>query len=139
MKPPPMQSREPPHIITCLGWTQERVNKLFQDDLRNCRAQRTLAAATQEKAKQGGALVLQSPVERLIERLPEPELQALVGLIQRPAQMVVLPWSVDLTGLSIYGYKADEIRVFEDRMYAVAAKRMKSLDPSGATGYAEPT
>jgi hypothetical protein len=115
---PPMLN--PPHIISCLGWSQERVDRLRQRDLRELRENNVAVFNTRQQIQQGKAIALPSPVERI----PSPELKKLV----RPDQIMVVPWRVNLSGLSIYEYSADEIQKFEQRMYDFAAKRMQSLN-----------
>jgi hypothetical protein len=119
MKPMP-PTRDPPHIITCLGWPQERVDKLRQRDLREFRENNVAVLQTRQQIQQGKAIALPSPVERM----PSAELNKLV----RPGQIVVVPWRVDLSHLSIYGYSVEEIQTFEQQMYDFAAKRMQSLN-----------
>ena len=111
---------KPPHIISCLGWTQERVDKLRQRDLRESRENQTAISHIQQQIQQGKAIALASP----IERIPPTDLKELV----RPGQIMVVPWRVDLTRLDAYGYSPEEIRRFEKRMYDFAAKRMRTLD-----------
>jgi hypothetical protein len=107
---------KPPHIIDCLGWTQERVDALREEDLKQHRSESVKLAQLEQEIKAGNAAVAPSP----LARLPAEEL----AVIARPGQFVVVPWKVDLSALAVYGYSADEIAVFEERMYQLAAKRM---------------
>jgi hypothetical protein len=65
--------------------------------------------------QQGKAAVLPSPPEHFSPQ----ELGARV----KPGQVAVAPWRVDLSALAGYGYTADEITVFEQAMYGLAAER----------------
>jgi hypothetical protein len=109
---------KPPHIIDCLGWTQERVDALRANDLRRHQADSIQLAQLEQQIKVGKATIAPTP----IERLPPQELAA----IAKPGQIVVAPWKVDVSALSVYGYSAEEIAVFEQRMYQFAAKRMNA-------------
>jgi hypothetical protein len=121
-KPPPLASPfvRPPHIIACLGWTQDEVNELQQDDLRRNSQQQINISQIARQIQHGTAVALPLP----LERLPSPDIERLI----RPGQTVVVPWRVDLTRLSVYGFSTQEIQKFENRMYNLAAKRMQSLE-----------
>ncbi|MER3417201.1 MAG: hypothetical protein C4297_13470 [Gemmataceae bacterium] len=107
---------EPPHIIYCLGWTQEQVDALRQSDLERHRAETLLLSCLNQQVQQGRAAIVPAPPERLSQL----ELEKFV----RPGQVMVVPWRVDLSVLQTYGYSQREIVVFEERMYKLAAKRM---------------
>jgi hypothetical protein len=115
----PKPMTKPPHIIDCLGWTQERVNRLREHDLRRDHGERQSVAQLAQRVQQGTAMALQKP----IENLSSDELSKFLG----SDQATIAPWSVDLSRISVYGYSKDEITVFEQRMYTVAAKRMQTL------------
>jgi hypothetical protein len=110
---------KPPHIIDCLGWSQEEVDALREQDLRLHRAQSGKLEKVVQEIQQGKAAVIPSPIERLSP-------QQVSGLI-KPDQVAVVPWRVDLSALSRYGYSPSEITAFEQRMYEVAAERMGSI------------
>ncbi|HVS34217.1 MAG TPA: hypothetical protein VMS17_01470 [Gemmataceae bacterium] len=114
----PEQSK-PPHIIDCLGWSQEQVDVLRQRDLRLHQVESSRLQRVVQQAQQGKATVVPSPVERLSP--------AEVSSFIRPGQVAVVPWRLDLSALSRYGYSPAEIEAFERRMYDVAAERMASI------------
>jgi hypothetical protein len=117
---------KPPHVIDCLGWTQQQVDALRQSDLEKHRAQTILLARLDEQVQQGRAAIVPAPPERLSPL----ELEKLV----RPGQIMVVPWRVDLSALTKYGYSQTEIVVFEQRMYKLAAKRMSGNDGNAGRG-----
>lgn len=114
-RPAPLTS-EPPHIIHCLGWTQQQVDALRDRDLKKHKVETVLRTRLNQQVQQGRAAIVPAPPERL----PPQELQRLV----KPGQVMIVPWRVDLTALTQYGYSQSEIVVFEQRMYKLAAKRM---------------
>jgi len=105
-----------PHVIDCLGWTQEQVDALRESDLKKHRAQTMLLARLDQQVQEGRAAIVPAPPERLSRQ----ELEKLV----KPGQVMVVPWRIDLSALTRYGYSQSEIIVFEQRMYKLAAKRM---------------
>jgi hypothetical protein len=109
----------PPHVIGCLGWTQRQVDALRARDLKKHRAQTMFFARLDQQVQQGRAAIVPAPRERLSAL----ELEKLV----RPGQVMVVPWRVDLSALTRYGYSQSEIVGFEQRMYTLAANRMSSL------------
>jgi hypothetical protein len=115
---------EPPHIIACLGWTQEKVDALRDYDLLRHRLQTGHLAALDQQVKLRQAAMVPSPVERLSKE----ELAQHVT----PGQVMIVPWRVDLSALAEYGYMPDEIALFEDRMYRAAAQRMEGKTGVGA-------
>lgn len=115
--PPPVK---PPHIIDCLGWTQVKVDALRDKDLREHQDQMRQLTKLDQDVRKGTAALVPAPLERLS---PE-QLQQLV----KPGQNIIVPWRVDLSVLAKYGYDAQQIATFENRMYEVASKRMLSFD-----------
>jgi hypothetical protein len=111
---PPMS--KPPHIIECLGWSQQQVDAMRDRDLIRHEAEAASLTELARQVQQGVAAIIPSPPERLSPQ----ELERFV----RPGQAMVVPWRVDLSGLERYGYSPGEIDRFVDRMYALAAKRM---------------
>jgi hypothetical protein len=109
-------SSEPPHIIHCLGWNQHQLDALRVSDLRKRQVEADLLARIDQQVRKGTAAIVPAPPERLSSR----ELKDLV----KPGQIMVVPWRIDLAGLAQYGYSASEIAEFEERMYALASKRM---------------
>ena len=114
---PPMT--KPPHIIDCLGWTQERVDNLRAHDLREDHSRQVGISKLSQQVQQGQATTMPTPVEHLSTA----ELEKFLA----SEQSMIAPWRVDLSRLSVYEYTTDEIQVFEKRMYDLAAKRMKTL------------
>ena len=55
------------------------------------------------------------------------DLFATFGTQRSSTVEMIVPWRVDLSRLSEYGYSALEIKLFELRIYDLAAKRMKTL------------
>jgi hypothetical protein len=106
-----------PHIIDCLGWTQEQVDALRAKDLRQHQAQTGLITGLQQQVKGGKAEVIAAPM------VPEEKRAELEARGQR----VILPWRIDLSALDQYGYSAAEISSFEAAMYKVAEKRLFDL------------
>jgi hypothetical protein len=119
---------KPPHIIDCLGWSQQRVDSLREKDLREHQVNMSQLARLEEQVKQGQAAVVPAPVERLSHE----ELSSLV----KPGQIMIVPWRVDLSALADYGYTREEIVVFEHRMYELATKRMSGSDAASKRGQA---
>lgn len=119
-------SLDPPHIISCLGWTQQKVDALRAMDLSRHQMQRGHLAQLDQQVKQGQAAIVPSPVERLTQ-------QELARHVM-PGQLMIVPWRVDLSALGAYGYDSEEIATFEQRMYRVAAQRM-----AGKTGVGKET
>jgi hypothetical protein len=115
---PPMT--RPPHIIECLGWTQRKVDELRDHDLKQHESETRVMAQLDKHVQQSRAVIL--PVHP--ERLDSDDLEKLV----RPRQAVIAPWRVDLQALTVYGYSRKQIRVFEQRMYKLAAKRLTGED-----------
>jgi hypothetical protein len=113
---------KPPHVLDCLGWTQQQVDALRDRDLKKHRAETVLLARLDQQVQQGKAAIVPAPPERLSPQ----ELERLV----KPGQIMVVPWRIDLTALTRYGYSQSEIVVFEQRMYKLAAKRMAGDDDS---------
>jgi hypothetical protein len=111
----PALSGKAPHIIACLGWTQERVDALRVHDLKDRERQATLIARQQREVGEGRAAIVATPLERV-----QPDERERLTRVQ----IVIVPWNVDLSRLSVYGYTREEIGVFEERMYGLAAKRM---------------
>jgi hypothetical protein len=109
----------PPHIIDCLGWSQEQVDVLRQRDLRQYQLESSGLERVAREAQEGKAAIVPAPIERLSSE----QVCALV----KPGQVAVVPWRVDLWALSVYGYSPREIDAFERRMYDVAAERMGSI------------
>jgi hypothetical protein len=118
----PVMSK-PPHIIDCLGWTQEQIDALRDRDLKRHQAQTAQRARLDQQVQQGKAAIVPGPPERL----PPQDLERLV----KPGQIMVVPWRVDLSALVRYGYSQSEIAIFEQRMYQLAAKRMAGDDGGG--------
>ena len=116
-----------PHIIDCLGWTQQRLDALRDSDLKTHRAQARRLARLNREVQQGIAAIVPAPPDRLSPQ----ELEKLV----RPGQIMVVPWRIDLSGLTRYGYEQNQIVVFEKRMYDLAAKRMAGDDDSALRGW----
>jgi hypothetical protein len=110
---------KPPHVIDCLGWSQEQVDVLRQRDLRLHQQESGRLERVVQDAQQGTAALVPTPIERL-----SPEQ---VSAVIKPGQVAVVPWRVDLSALCGYGYLPTEIEAFERRMYDVAAKRMESI------------
>jgi hypothetical protein len=113
------ETSKPPHIIDCLGWSQAQVDALRERDLRLHRAESGKLEQVVQEVQQGKAAIMPSPIERLSPQQ--------VSEFIKPGQVAVVPWRVDLSALSRYGYLPSEISVFEQRMYAVAAERMDSV------------
>ena len=111
---------KPPHIIECLGWTQPQVDDLREMDLRRDKEEKSLMACLDEQVRVGRAALVPAPPERLSLR----ERQRLV----KPGQVMVVPWRINLHGLSHYGYSRRQILEFERRMYELAAKRLTGVD-----------
>jgi hypothetical protein len=109
-----------PHIIDCLGYSQEQVEALRDSDLREHQGRIVQLAQIDQGVKEGKAALLPAPAERL----PQGELQRLV----RPGQLMVAPFRVNLAALAIYRYSESEIAVFEERMYQFAAKRIAASE-----------
>jgi hypothetical protein len=105
-----------PHVIECLGWTQQRVDALRNSDLERHRAESIVLARLGQQVQQGKAAIIPAPPERLSTLELEKHF--------RPGQVMVVPWRVDLSALMSYGYSNSEIAVFVERMYKLAAKRM---------------
>ncbi len=116
---PQQPMTKPPHIIDCLGWTQDRIDKLRAHDLRENQTRQASMSKLGQQVQQGKAVAMPTPVEHLSTTELEKFLSS--------EQTMIAPWRVDLSRLSMYGYTTDEIQVFEKRMYDVAAKRMKML------------
>jgi hypothetical protein len=112
---------KPPHIIDCLGWTQKKVNDLRDSDIKQYQTATSVRASITHQIQQGKVAILPAPPEQL----PPQALQQLV----KPGQLKIVPWRLNLDALEIYGYSFNEILVFEDRMYKLAAKRMKAVKP----------
>jgi hypothetical protein len=111
-----LASSKAPHIIDCLGWTQDRVEALRKSDLREREQDVTQLARLDRQVQEGQAARVPAPVERLSPQ----ELATLVT----PGQLVIVPWQIDLSALAAYGYAPEEIAAFEQRMYQLAAERM---------------
>lgn len=114
---------KPPHIVDCLGWTQQQVDALRERDLKKHQMELVLIARLEQQVQHGRAAMLPAPPERLSPQ----QLESLV----KPGQVMVVPWRVDLTALTRYGYTQDEIAIFEQRMFKLAAKRM-AVDDDGS-------
>lgn len=123
-RPLPSQFTKPPHIISCLGWSQDEVDRFVQHDLWRARQQQVIISQIEQKIQHGTAVALPSPIERLSASDVERFIQ--------PGRTVVVPWRVDLTHLGTCGYSPQEIQKFENRMYDVAAKRMQSREAHDA-------
>jgi hypothetical protein len=115
--PPPVK---PPHIIHCLRWTQNEVDALRDKDFREHQDQLMQLTKLDQSVRKGTAALVPAP----LERLSPVQLQQLV----KPGQIIIVPWRVDLSALANYGYNAQQIAAFENRMYEVATKRMLSFD-----------
>jgi hypothetical protein len=113
---------KPPHVIDCLGWTQERVDELRQRDLRQHQQESSRLERVVQEAREGKVALVPSPIERLAP--------AQISELVKPGQVAVVPWRLDLFALSRYGYSLAEIEAFERRMYDVAAERMGSITSS---------
>jgi hypothetical protein len=111
----PLASK-PLHIIECLGWTKHQLEALRDWDLNKHRVERVKLARLNQQIQQGRAAIVPAPPERLSPQ----ELEKLV----RPGQIMVVPWRIDLSALAGYGYSESEIIIFEQRMYALAGKRL---------------
>jgi hypothetical protein len=111
-----LPTTKPPHIIDCLGWTQDRVDKLRAHDLREQQEQVFFIAQQQREVIDGRAAIVPAP----LERVPPNERERMTRV-----QVLIVPWKVDLSRLRVYGYTPEGIAVFEERMYALAAKRMQ--------------
>jgi len=111
---------KPPHILDCLGWTQQQVEALRNRDLKEHQAETVRLARIHQQVQQGKAAIVPAPPERLSPQ----ELERLV----KPGQIMVVPWRIDLSALTRYGYVQSEIVVFEQRMCELAAKRMAGDD-----------
>ncbi|OAI46049.1 hypothetical protein AYO44_12005 [Planctomycetaceae bacterium SCGC AG-212-F19] len=85
-----------------------------------------LLARLVQQVQQGRAAIVPAPPERLSPL----ELEKLV----RPGQIMVVPWRVDLSALTQYGYSQSEIVVFEQRMYKLAAQRMSEDNGNSGRG-----
>jgi hypothetical protein len=85
-----------------------------------------LLARLDQQVQQGRAAIVPAPPERLSAL----ELEKLV----KPGQVMLVPWRVDLSALTRYGYSQSEIVVFEQRMYNLAAKRMAGENGSAGRG-----
>jgi hypothetical protein len=109
-------SSTPHHIIDCLGWTQERVDTLREKDLKQHQREVVQLNHLKQQIDAGKAAVAQSPIDHLSPQ----ELEALV----KPGQAMIVPWKVDLSALSAYGYSSEEVVLYEQRMYQLAAKQM---------------
>jgi hypothetical protein len=109
---------EPPHIIRCLGWTQERVDALRTNDLEEHRQNTDRSERLHKELRKGNAVLLPTSLELL-----PPERRA---ELVKPGQFVIVPWRVNLAALRRYYYSRDEIAVFEERMNKLAAKRLFS-------------
>jgi hypothetical protein len=107
---------EPPHIIGCLGWTQEQVDKLRDHDLALHRHQAAGMNGLMHQVREGEAVFLPAPMELLSA--------GNLARLLKPDQIPVVPWRVDLSALAQYEFSSEEIAAFEQRMYHVAAKRM---------------
>jgi hypothetical protein len=109
----------PPHIIDCLGWTKQQLDRLRDRDFNKHRAEKALLARLEQQVQQKTAVILPTPTERL----PPQQLEQLV----KPGQTMIVPWRVDLSALARYGYSESEIAVFQQRMYRLAESRMAGL------------
>jgi len=109
-------STKSPHIIDCLGWTQQQIDTLYKNDLREHEEDMIKLTRIEKRVKKKKAAIIPTTIERLSSE----ELAVLV----KPKQIVISPWRVNLSALSEYRYSSDEIAVFEERMYQLAAKRM---------------
>jgi hypothetical protein len=116
----PGVSSKPPHIIACLGWTEQQVADLREGDLRSHRADRVSLNRLEQQVKEGHAKVF----PETIDRLPAEKIAQQV----KPGQALILPWRIDLSALRSYGYSGQEIQSFEQRMYELAAQRMLSME-----------
>jgi hypothetical protein len=58
-----------------------------------------------------------------MERFTPTELEPLV----KPGQALIVPWRGDLKAMTEFGYSAEEIAVFEQRMYRLAAQRVLGI------------
>jgi hypothetical protein len=121
----PLTSK-PPHILDCLGWTPQQVDALRDRDLKEHQAEIALQARLDQLVQQGKAAIVPAPPERLSPQ----DLERFV----KPGQIMVVPWRIDLTALTRYGYSQSEIDKFEQRMYALAARRMAGSDGSAKGG-----
>jgi hypothetical protein len=110
----------PPHIITCLGWTQQDVDSLRDQDLNQYQTETRVMAQLENQVQQSRAVILPAHPAQLDAE----ELEKLV----RPSQAAIAPWRVDLEALAVYGYSRRQIREFERRMYKLAAKRLTGED-----------
>ncbi len=111
-----LPTSKPAHIIDCLGWSQERVDALREEDLKEHRAQVAVLSQLEEQVQAGKAAILPLPVEQLTPQQ--------VARLAKPGQSLIIPWRVDLTNLTRYGYTGEEIAAFEELMYNVARERM---------------
>jgi hypothetical protein len=107
---------KPPHIIDCLGLTQDQVDAIRDHDLQLHKRESRNNDELVQKVRLGKAVILFAPVERLSKQV--------VSRFAKPDQLLVVPWRVDLTSLAQYGYSQKQVKVFEELMYVIAAKRM---------------
>jgi len=118
----PLPSK-PSHIIDCLGWTQQELDALREKDLKKDGADSMRRNELNRQIQRGNAALVPAPLERLSPR----DIQRFV----KPGQVMIVPWRVDLTALTSYGFSPREVGVFEERMYKVAAKRMTTTPDAG--------
>ena len=108
-----------PHIVHCLGWTQQQVDDLRRNDLETHKIQAKQVSQMEVQIRQGQAAVVPSPVDRLTPKEHE-------ELVNKEATMIA-PWRVDLSTLQEFGFSTDDIGLFEKRMYKLASKRMATF------------
>lgn len=113
-----------PHIVDCLGWSDDRVDALRTHDLQEHRQQMAQLLRLEQNVKAGQAAFVPAPLEQMVP--------GALAQFARPGQTLIVPWRVDLSALTRYGYVADQIAAFEKAMYDLARERI--FPPMDADG-----